>query len=91
LTDLRLTRYRGATLVLGIRKGLRRAAASASLLFACLLACEGDHGRTTMGSNAAPIATAKTFRVCPGPEAQRETMIAFFDSREGDTIEFCAG
>ncbi len=85
--------------MLSFGKGLRRAASPASLLFACLLACEGDHGRAptssnggpTTGSNAAPIATAKTFRVCPGPDAQRETMIAFFDSREGDTIEFCAG
>ncbi|MGH7803247.1 MAG: parallel beta-helix domain-containing protein, partial [Candidatus Binatia bacterium] len=35
--------------------------------------------------------SAKTFRICPGADAQKETMIAFFESREGDTIEFCAG
>jgi len=34
---------------------------------------------------------AKTFQVCPGPDAQKQALIAFFDAREGDTIQFCAG
>ncbi len=33
----------------------------------------------------------KTFRICPGPEAQKDALIAFFDAHEGDTIEFCEG
>src|SRR5262245_59004992 len=47
------------------------------------------------GSARSPSAIAdaggKTFRVCPGPDAQKQTLIAFFDAREGDTIQFCAG
>ncbi len=34
---------------------------------------------------------AQIYRICPGPQAQTEALIAFFDAREGDTIEFCEG
>lgn len=49
------------------------------------------------GSSSAPTLTpggearVKTFRICPGPDAQKEAIIAFFDVHEGDTIEFCEG
>src|SRR4051794_28319725 len=33
----------------------------------------------------------KTYRICPGADAQKDAIIAFFDSHEGDTIEFCEG
>ena len=36
-------------------------------------------------------ASAKTYTICPGPDAQKEALIAFFDAHEGDTIHFCAG
>ncbi len=36
-------------------------------------------------------ASKSTFLICPGPDAQKEALIAFFDAREGDTIEFCEG
>ena len=42
-------------------------------------------------SAVADSGTGKTFPVCPGPDAQKEALIAFFDAREGDTIQFCAG
>ena len=52
------------------------------------------------GSSSVPDVTApggggdagvKTFRICPGATAREEILTAFFDAREGDTIEFCAG
>lgn len=36
-------------------------------------------------------ATAATYQICPGPEAQNELLRAFFEATEGDTIELCAG
>jgi len=36
-------------------------------------------------------ATAKTTKICPGPDAEKQAIIAFFDAHEGDTIEFCEG
>ncbi|WP_370305897.1 parallel beta-helix domain-containing protein [Sinimarinibacterium flocculans] len=55
---------------------------------------------TACGSSSVPDVTApggggdaggKTFRICPGATAREEILTAFFDAREGDTIEFCAG
>ncbi len=44
------------------------------------------------GATAAPAAaTTRTYRICPGADATSKALIAFFDAREGDTIEFCAG
>ncbi|HUP92738.1 MAG TPA: parallel beta-helix domain-containing protein [Solimonas sp.] len=48
------------------------------------------------GRDAAPApvpgpGSTKTYRICPGPDAQKETLIAFFDAHEGDVIEFCEG
>lgn len=36
-------------------------------------------------------ATNKSYKICTGPDMQKETLIAFFDAREGDVIEFCEG
>ena len=33
----------------------------------------------------------KVYTVCPGPDAQKDAIIAFFDAHEGDVIEFCEG
>ncbi len=56
-------------------------------------ACQG--GRDAAPVPSAPDVTAPgeitTFRICPGPQAQSEALIAFFEAREGDVIEFCAG
>ncbi|MGH8530045.1 MAG: parallel beta-helix domain-containing protein [Nevskiales bacterium] len=71
----------------------RRYLAALALLASLLLlsACGNSHppGNQAGGSQAA--GAAKVFRICPGPDAQRQALIAFFDAREGDTIEFCAG
>jgi parallel beta-helix repeat protein len=47
----------------------------------------GSGGIVTPGGGGG----AKTYRICPGPDAQKEALIAFFDAHEGDTIEFCEG
>lgn len=63
--------------------------ASACLFVLALSACGGGGGGgkdgTTTGSS-----TAKTHKIC-GPESQKQALIAFFEAREGDTIEFCEG
>ncbi len=49
---------------------------------------------TTIGTPSVPggtTATAKTYTICPGADAQKNAIIAFFDAHEGDTIEFCEG
>lgn len=68
-----------------------RKASSAVLapLFLFLAACGGDGGGAAADSPG-PSAFA-TFKICPGPEAQTQTLKALFEVREGDTIEFCAG
>jgi len=43
----------------------------------------------TFGNSSS--ASFQTFRICPGPNAQKEAFVALFEAREGDTIEFCAG
>lgn len=47
----------------------------------------------TRSDSAAPAAggNAPTVRICPGPDAQKQALIAFFDAHEGDVIEFCEG
>lgn len=42
------------------------------------------------GSSSGAAATT-TYTICPGPDAQKNALIAFFDAHEGDTIHFCAG
>lgn len=36
-------------------------------------------------------AGAKVTTICPGPDAEKQAIIAFFDAHEGDTIAFCEG
>jgi parallel beta-helix repeat protein len=33
----------------------------------------------------------RTYTICPGPDATSQALTAFFDAREGDTIQFCEG
>jgi len=40
---------------------------------------------------APPTGVAATVKICPGPDAQKQALIAFFDAHEGDVIEFCEG
>lgn len=37
------------------------------------------------------IVEPKTYKICTGPDMQKNAIIAFFDAHEGDTIEFCEG
>lgn len=50
----------------------------------------GTAGVTGTGG-ASAVQTPRTYTICPGPNATRDTLVAFFDAREGDTIAFCAG
>ncbi|WP_420468120.1 parallel beta-helix domain-containing protein [Panacagrimonas sp.] len=44
------------------------------------------------GAGDGPVdAQARTYAVCDPATTSRDALIAFFDAREGDTIEFCAG
>lgn len=54
-----------------------------------LVACEGGRpgGAGTPSDGGGP----KTWEICPGPNAQAEALIAFFEAREGDVIAFCEG
>tara|TARA_R110000787_G_scaffold42983_24_gene105409 strand:+ start:1723 stop:4626 length:2904 start_codon:yes stop_codon:yes gene_type:complete len=38
-----------------------------------------------------PVTGARTYMICDAANISRDALIAFFDAREGDTIEFCAG
>ena len=58
---------------------------------ACGHSGSSEPGGDTSGTSTAATAGAKTFRICPGDDAQKQALVAFFDAREGDTIEFCAG
>jgi parallel beta-helix repeat protein len=61
-----------------------------SLCVALVLAACGN-SEPVGGVGVSPAPSTKIFRICPGPDAQKEALIAFFDAREGDTIEFCEG
>lgn len=50
----------------------------------------GSGGASSSGSSSG-AAGAVTYTICPGPDAQKQALIAFFDAHEGDTIHFCAG
>ncbi|SFF27238.1 parallel beta-helix repeat-containing protein [Fontimonas thermophila] len=59
------------------------------LLAALLLAgCGNSSAPSVIPGAAVPT---QTFRICPGPDAQKQAIIAFFEAREGDIIEFCEG
>jgi len=76
-------------------QGDRRASGILALswLAALLCACSGSSAPPTGASDAPapPAAATKTYTICPGPDAQKQALIAFFDAHEGDTIHFCAG
>ncbi|MDD3764313.1 MAG: right-handed parallel beta-helix repeat-containing protein [Nevskiales bacterium] len=70
--------------------GAARWAAAVAVLF--LAACgSSDPVAVVPAGGGGDTTTAKTYTICPGPDAQSEAIIAFFDAHEGDTIEFCAG
>jgi parallel beta-helix repeat protein len=71
----------------GVRQGVK---AAVWMLAGVLLASCGN-SKPVSGSGAAAAGGVKTFKICPGPNAQTETLIAFFKASEGDTIEFCEG
>lgn len=54
--------------------------------FAALLASCGSSDTDPRASGEKVAA-----RICPGPDAQKEALIAFFDVHEGEVIEFCEG
>ncbi|MCC2655503.1 MAG: hypothetical protein K0Q76_611 [Panacagrimonas sp.] len=70
-----------------------RAAALSSVVLLLLSACGGANspgggsGPDGGGSAVAP----RTYRLCDPATVTRDALIAFFDAREGDTIQFCAG
>lgn len=55
-----------------------------SLLVALITSCGGS------SDEGGAIIQAQTHTVC-GADAQKQALIAFFEAREGDTIEFCEG
>lgn len=67
------------------------AAASAALFLSLMLAACGGSLPGNIDKTPVSTATTKTYRICPGPDAQKDALIAFFDAHEGDTIEFCEG
>lgn len=62
-----------------------RTAIPCVILAALMAACSNG------GGNGGSPGSPKSFRICPGPKAQSEALIALFDVREGETVEFCAG
>lgn len=59
-----------------------------------IMALAGCSRSSVPGNIAAPEpveALVRTYKICPGPDAEKEATIAFFDAHEGDTIEFCEG
>lgn len=58
------------------------------LAAASLAAC-GNNAKAPAGSGK--VSGAKTYKVCDNATVRRDALIAFFDAREGDVIEFCAG
>jgi len=72
---------------------IRLTAIASAIALVGLISC-GQSQPLGSGVSVTPgggTAGVKTFRICPGPDAQKEAIIAFFDAHEGDTIEFCEG
>lgn len=63
-------------------------ALAALIAGAILTACGSS---SSVGTSEPAPPASKTYLICPGDNATTESLIAFFDAREGDTIEFCAG
>ncbi len=61
----------------------------------CFLSLAGCQGGRDSNGSAPGVGggggVARTYTICPGPRAQDEALIAFFEAREGDVIEFCEG
>ncbi|MFA5941204.1 MAG: parallel beta-helix domain-containing protein [Sinimarinibacterium sp.] len=70
---------------------MRAFIAAAGLLLATVLATGCGSSDPVGAGPGSPGNGTKTFRICPGPDAQKEAILAFFDVHEGDTIEFCEG
>lgn len=63
-----------------------------STILALWLAACGNSQPPALGTgNGTPVPSVKTTRICTGPDAEKQAIIAFFDAHEGDTIEFCEG
>ncbi len=61
-------------------------------LSAALMACQGGRELTGAdGVNSREIEEPLVHRICPGPDAQKEALRAFFEAEAGEVIEFCAG
>lgn len=68
-----------------------RAAALAAVALLAGITLAGCGGGAGDGGAPAPGITARTVKICPGPEAQAQALAALFDVREGETVEFCEG
>ncbi|HVT35818.1 MAG TPA: hypothetical protein VHE37_09550, partial [Nevskiaceae bacterium] len=65
---------------------------AAALLLALAAAGCGHSVPGAIGKDSGGAAAAtKTYTICPGADAQKNAIIAFFDAHEGDTIQFCEG
>jgi parallel beta-helix repeat protein len=77
-----------------LQRSLPTQAAAAAHLACTLIDLQDDILGNDGCGGQGPV--AKTYRICPGPGStpqrlQDEVLVAFFDAREGDTIEFCEG
>lgn len=69
-----------------IRAGILLVPLSFLLLSACGSSSPIEEAAEEIAENL-----PQSFSICPGENAQREALEAFFNASEGDTIEFCAG
>lgn len=57
-----------------------------------LLSLTGSCARSAPPTPRSVAATAaRVIEICPGPGAQTAALVAFFEAREGDRIQFCEG
>lgn len=62
-------------------------------MLSCVLLLGGCGGTNSPGGSAGDGSAVepRTYRLCDPATITRDALVAFFDAREGDTIEFCAG
>ncbi len=60
-------------------------------LLSCIWLAGCGSSTSVEGEDSASAPKTKTYLICPSENATAEALIAFFDAREGDTIEFCEG